>query len=120
VNCASTRQFTANTKSITALLWFRISGERASLARATLFEARRNSDVLLAVDRIGMGGATSPCRVGTSQFIERLVVVGDDGAVEQRRQHDAAGSGEHAGVVGNNRGSCASSLRRHRIDDDEA
>ena len=29
----SVRQFTANTNSITALLWCRISGERASLAR---------------------------------------------------------------------------------------
>src|SRR5262249_40082051 len=38
--------------------------------------------------------------VDLPKFLERLVVIGDNGAVEQRRYDDAAGGGQHAAMVG--------------------
>ena len=47
-----------------------------------------------------MGGALKPEPTLIRHSIQRLVIEGDDRAVEQRRHHDAAGGVEHTGQVG--------------------
>ena len=63
-------------------------------------QAGGNRDILLAVDRIGhRRRIEAGADIDLPQLLERLVVERHDRAVEQRRDHDAAGGREHAGGV---------------------
>src|SRR5437868_9969021 len=60
----------------------------------TLFRSDR--DVLLAVHRIGHRWRDEAgADIDLPQFIERLIVIGDDGAVQQGSHHDTASGGEN-------------------------
>src|SRR6516162_408217 len=63
-------------------------------------QARCDGDILLAVDRIGdRRGVEAGAQIEAPELLERLIVECHDGAVEQRRYHDAAGGRQRAGKV---------------------
>ena len=63
-------------------------------------QAGGDGDVLLAADRIGHGrGIEAGARIDLPQLFEGFIVDREDGAVDQRRDDDAAGGGERTAVV---------------------
>ncbi len=75
-------------------------GRACEFGAADDADAGCDGDVLLAVDHVGhRRGDEARADVDLPELLEALVVVSDDGAVEQCGHHDAAAGGEHAAVV---------------------
>ena len=83
-------------------------------------QARRDRDVLLAVHRIGHGRRVDArAHIDLSQHIERLVVEGNDRAVDQPCHRKAARGREHAGGIGIGQLDALFDLARGGVEDRE-
>src|SRR5215467_4717746 len=74
--------------------------ELIELDRMQMAAAGLHREILLGPDRVGHRRALERCaEIEPPQLFELLVVIGDEPAILQRSEHDAAGGDERAGAV---------------------